>query len=297
MYTMVETSIRSPVQKASTLTGESVPAGVKRNAPTPERIKSNALKPSQIRIKRPMNAFMVWSTEERKKMLAEYPKKHNSEISKKLGADWKLLTDAQKKPFINEAKRLRAQHVSEYPDYKYTPKRKQKKLQKMDQYYLPGEVSTADTNLMLGSVGVGRRTDPYVPMNGWPTGAYAFMQEHFDHLQHPGINRSPFQHVQRYELNGLHYGSMLASSQTYMSPAPMYNIPAHYTQQTTSTLGFGSSAPGTESDSSSSAITPHPQKMYTADLRDATSIYMPLSGEVGDPSSLQNRLHGIHPHY
>ena len=75
-------------------------------------------------IKRPMNAFMVWSQLERRKIVAVNPDKHNAEISKELGRRWKLLSEIDRQPYIEEAERLRVLHQKEYPDYKYKPRKK-----------------------------------------------------------------------------------------------------------------------------------------------------------------------------
>ncbi|XP_030758539.1 transcription factor Sox-3-B-like [Sitophilus oryzae] len=75
-------------------------------------------------IKRPMNAFMVWSRIRRKHISNDYPRLHNSEISKLLGSEWKMLSEIDKMPFIDEAKRLRSQHMIDYPNYKYKPRRR-----------------------------------------------------------------------------------------------------------------------------------------------------------------------------
>jgi len=78
-------------------------------------------------VKRPMNSFLLWAKIMRKKYASENPNMHNAEISKLLGKIWNSMTTKDKRPYVEQAEKLRVLHMRTYPNYRYAPKRRKER--------------------------------------------------------------------------------------------------------------------------------------------------------------------------
>ncbi|KAG7524658.1 hypothetical protein JOB18_015231 [Solea senegalensis] len=115
------TDMRSPSS------GPSSPQSVNSDSSctSPETKSASA----QVRVRRPLNAFIIWTKEERRRLAQLNPDMENTDLSKILGKTWKAMSFAEKRPYMQEAERLRVQHTIDYPNYKYRPRRR-KQLKK-----------------------------------------------------------------------------------------------------------------------------------------------------------------------
>lgn len=76
-------------------------------------------------IKRPMNAFLLYSQQYRRAFKVLYPGRDNREISTILAKHWREMKPEQKEPYKEKARELMRRTKESHPDFKYCEARKE----------------------------------------------------------------------------------------------------------------------------------------------------------------------------
>lgn len=100
------------------------------------------------KVKRPMNAFMIWARLYRSTIAKRYPNANNAEISVKLGEIWNDLSTEQQRPYFDEASRLKEKHRTEHPNWVYQPRPSKRRLT-----YMTGNSPGSGMQYNNGSLG------------------------------------------------------------------------------------------------------------------------------------------------
>ncbi|CAF3419657.1 unnamed protein product [Rotaria socialis] len=130
-----------------------------------EQKQPKPIKP--IHVKRPMNAFMVWAQAARKNLTTNLSVVNNAQLSKTLGKLWKSLPQEQRRPFIDEAERIREQHKRDYPEYRYQPKRKLKNA-RYHPYSTPNTSKSSSSPSSTSANDISVQSDHHPPMTSSP---------------------------------------------------------------------------------------------------------------------------------
>ncbi|XP_077592643.1 SRY-box transcription factor 32 [Stigmatopora nigra] len=154
--------------------GPSSPHGSFHSEPSvgAEAAATNASSAAAQRVRRPLNAFIIWTKEERRRLALLNPNLVNTDLSKILGKTWKSMSLSAKRPYMQEAERLRVQHTIDYPGYKYRPRRRKqlKKSPKMAAATTPNPTNASHPTYDLDYLLQNQRDQFYGPF--YPAPAY-----------------------------------------------------------------------------------------------------------------------------
>ncbi|CAH1790740.1 unnamed protein product [Owenia fusiformis] len=108
-YTQELTKVKDPKLRQGKITNQ------------PDRREDN-------HIKRPLNAFMLWSKEFRTVFKEKNPNLNNTQISQLLGEGWRKMSNEEKDVYYLRSSSLMRQHSLAHPGYKYQPRIKKPRV-------------------------------------------------------------------------------------------------------------------------------------------------------------------------
>ncbi|XP_068090877.1 transcription factor Sox-17-alpha-like [Hyperolius riggenbachi] len=228
--------------KSDSRSGNSLGSG---NASGSGTLKSKA----KARVPRPMNAFMLWAKEERRRLAQQHPDLHNAELSKMLGKSWRAMTHIDRLPFTQEAYMLSKKHLHDHPDYKFTPRRRnqEKKMKQSNKglMHLPEQAGPSglsmDRRRCGESLDVRHPEAPYQHHTQMPQSSHCMMNPQASSVPHdyswptPGTSSVVMPGQQSYTFPTQEEFWVMPSCQ--MLPSCSYNtIHPSYQQSTTNIL-------------------------------------------------------------
>jgi hypothetical protein len=142
----------SSVSSSKNENAASPPSDKKRAQAAAEESKEQ--QQQQQHIRRPMNAFMIFSQRERPLIHQQHPNCDNRAVSKMLGERWYLLNSSEKKKYHEIASQLKQDHFKANPDWKWRNKLEKQQTQTQHQHQNQKE-SKVEHKKKIKSLGVG----------------------------------------------------------------------------------------------------------------------------------------------
>lgn len=98
-------------------------------ATKPTKVSKSSPDAAKTHVRRPMNAFMIFSQRERALIHHQYPNCDNRAVSKMLGERWYSLSQVEKADFHKLATELKQEHFKANPDWKWRNRLEKQKSQ------------------------------------------------------------------------------------------------------------------------------------------------------------------------